>query len=157
MVKPELAKMIRDASIEAKSKVLQEQDRMTKLEQMKADYVTDMTDTIKELGIDPNDSRIDWADDAPTPLKRTKQIMSSVSKILKETKSPEKVDKKEVEKITKEAEQKLRKEYDIDAIDKTTSSPATSDGDFVRKFASGELPMTKANVDKYNKIKSNYD
>jgi len=41
----------------------------------------------------------------------------------------------------------------------TTTSPgvvAGSDAEFVKRFASGELPLTKGNVERYQKITETY-
>jgi len=120
---PQLAQSLRVAQVEAQSRAFKEQDNQANMERMKLEFVDDMKDTLSNLGVDPEDTRIDWADNAPTPQKRNKAILLSVSKILKDA-NP--ADKKEIDKITKETEQKLRKELDVDSIDNTTSMGHTN-------------------------------
>lgn len=107
---------------------------------------------LKEIGIDPNDKRVDWADDAMDYITGRSRFDASVASILK------------ADSQTKEAkwEQRLR---DIEAkiaganveansvpTDTSGGVAGTSDADFIKKFGNYELPDTKENRVRYNKI-----
>ena len=69
--------------------------------------------------------------------------------------------KVEVKPVETEADMKARLLKELQAEDRKTETgmPAggnSSDEDFVKKFASGELPATKANADRYEKIRDSY-
>ena len=62
--------------------------------------------------------------------------------------------------VHKDADEKLakeRKEQGLDSVD--TSIPVgggLSDAEFSKKFGSGELPSTKENIERANKIQKSY-
>ena len=71
------------------------------------------------------------------------------------------IEVKEVKPVETEVEMKARLLKELQAEDRKTETgmPAggnSSDEDFVKKFASGELPATKANADRYRKIRDSY-
>ena len=111
---------------------------------------------IVDLGIDPDDKGIEWGDSNNLSLTdRQGKILASVSKIQKDNaKLADEKRKQEFDAL----EAKLRKDLGLDTVDTTTSAGviSESDSDFMAKFGSGELPMTKANTDRYNKIKDKY-
>lgn len=111
---------------------------------------------ITDLGIDPEDKNIDWGDSDNLSLTdRQGKILASVGKIQKEN---AKLVKDEAEQKFKDLEAGLRKDLGLDKVDITTSAGVASgsDADFMGKFGSGELPVTKANTERYEKIKSQY-
>ncbi len=68
---------------------------------------------------------------------------------------------KEVKPVETEAEMEARILKKLQADDRKTETGMptggnSSDEDFVKKFASGELPATKANADRYEKIRDSY-
>ncbi len=111
---------------------------------------------ITDLGIDPDDKSIDWGDSNDLNLtERQGKILTSVSKIQKD--NAKLADDKRKQEFT-DLEVKLRKDLGLDSVDTNISAGASSgaDAEFMGKFGSGELPMTKANTDRYNKIKKEY-
>ena len=105
---------------------------------------------LEDLGIDSHDKRIDWANDATDFVQGQTRFNKSVAKIVKEDKS--KVHKDADEKLAKE-----RKEQGLDSVD--TSIPVgggLSDAEFLTKFGSGELPSTKENIERANRIQKSY-
>jgi len=111
---PQLASALQNATVTAKSRIFEEQDRREQLEQIRKNFVEDMSEAVAELGVDTKDTRIDWGEDAPTPAAATKRIMSSVTKILKEN---AKTEKGNLDKQGKELESKIRKELGLDQVD----------------------------------------
>lgn len=142
---PQLAQAVRSASVQAQNRAYQSQASAAEIEKLKAQYVEDMRDTIQnEYGIDPNHPDIDWAEDAAKPVERTKRIMKSLAKIVRAGDKPK-------------VEEPVRKNNGATMVDKTVSaSGGMTDADFVRKFGIGDLPVTRANIDRYNKIRKSY-
>jgi len=111
---------------------------------------------ITDLGINPDDKNIDWGDGNNLSLtERQGKILTSVSKIQKE--NAKLAEDRRKQEFT-DLEAKLRKDLGLDSVDTTTSAgvASASDADFMGKFGSGELPVTKANIERYDKIKSQY-
>ena len=112
---------------------------------------------LEDLGIDPHDKRIDWANDATDFVQGQSRFNKSVAKIVKEDKS--KVHREADEKLAKE-----RKEQGLDSVD--TSVPvAVSKGiptdltkfrEWISGLPQGEYEKLKPDIDKMmaeNKIK----
>ena len=147
---PQLAAQIKAADLEERERVAWERDSQDRVEQTRKEYFDVMSETIKGLDIDINDPRLDWADDAEDSIAATRRIMSSVSKIKKE--EAKKMGDKGSQAM-KDLEARLRKELGLDSADKTAPSGAgSSDTDFLTKFGEGDLPYTKENVDRANKL-----
>ncbi len=111
---------------------------------------------ITDLGIDPDDKGIEWGDSGDLNLvERQGKILTSVGKIQKEN---AKLAEGKAEQKFKDLEVGLRKDLGLDTVDTTTSAGVASgsDANFMGKFGSGDLPVTKANEERYNKIKSQY-
>lgn len=111
---------------------------------------------ITDLGIDPDDKGIEWGDSDNLSLTdRQGKILASVSKIQKEN---AKLVEQKAEQKFKDLEVGLRKDLGLDTVDTTTSAgvASSSDADFMGKFGSGELPVTKASIERYDKIKAQY-
>ncbi len=111
---------------------------------------------IVDLGINPDDKEIEWGDRNNLNLTdRQGKILTSISKIQKNNvKLAEETRKQEFTAL----EAKLRKDLGLDKVDTTTSAGVAtdSDSDFMRRLGSGELPLTKATTDRYDKIKDKY-
>ena len=129
-----------------------EERQRRELETYSVQLKQSLKDHLKEVGIDEADKRIDWAEDAQDFLSGRGRFDKSVAQILKgnQTKA------QEVMKTTLEAEvSKIRKELGLDKVN-TVNSPSVgsdADKDFLSKFGSGELPMTKENVARYEKLR----
>jgi len=89
---------------------------------------------------------------ADTKLKKMEKLQSE----------PKETEAERKERYDKEVEEKaleiLREKYPgVLVSDTSVPSGATgSDTEFVKKFGLGELPVTKANADRYNRIKNSY-
>ncbi len=107
---------------------------------------------ITDLGIDPDDKGIEWGDSDNLSLTdRQGKILASVSKIQKE--NAKLADDKRKQEFT-DLEAKLRKDLGLDTVDTTTSAGvgSTSDADFLTKFGTGEIPFTKENKARAEKL-----
>jgi len=109
---------------------------------------------ITQIGVDPNDKRIDWAPDDRSYVNRQRRILTSLGSIQQEnlTKA-QKVLEDNVTQQIKDAEVRIRKDAGLDT-EETGVSPGVggTDADFLDKFGKGELPLSKENVDRANKI-----
>jgi len=80
---------------------------------------TSLANHLKEVGVDPSDSRIDWATDESNFLVGRERFDKSVAKILKEKGS---ASQKAMDDKFKELERNLRKELGVDSPDTTIAS-----------------------------------
>ena len=119
-------------------------------------FYSNLSQFITGLGVDPADKRIDWGGDSPNYLEAQRRVLDSVSKIQKEQIQ---TTRGGLEKRLKDLEAKIKQaNIEVNAVETTASAGAAagSDAEFIKKFGSGELPMDKANVDRYNKITKSY-
>jgi len=92
-------------------------------------------DELKDLGIDPNDERIDWAKDASDFISGRKRFSSSVNKIVKAREAELKAS---ADNRFKELESNLRKELGLDKVDTSTGGGASdSDAKFIEEYNDG--------------------
>jgi len=117
-----------------------------------------MADLISGIGLDPNDKRIEWGDRNSMNLtQRQKAIADSAKKAFQEDSvAREEKHNKELKEMESRITQKLRKESGVDIHDTGSGGGNSSDADFLKGFGSGELPASKANIERYNKIRDNY-
>jgi len=117
-------------------------------------FFTGLANYITGLGIDIQDQRIDWAQNASNYYEAQNRVLDSVAKIQK---GNTQTTQGGLEKRLKDLEAKLAQAgIEANSVDTTTSPGVvtSSDTEFVKKFGSGDLPMTKENVDRYNKIQN---
>jgi len=113
-------------------------------------FRANMNQFITEMGIDPNEKGIDWGDDAKDYLTKQQRILASVGKIQKES---GKASEEKLKQDQKDFEAKIRKDLGLDSVDTSASLGAGgSDAEFLKKFGTGELPYSKENVERANKI-----
>jgi len=153
---PEVATALELAELRAREQQRVADEQTEQARQQQEGYANtlrqSLTSHLKNLNIAENDPRVDWAMDARDYLSGRGRFDASVAQILKE----------ENLKVLSPLEQRLK---DLEALIKKTnvevnSVPAGtppgvvsgSDADFVKKFANDEIPFTKANVERYNKI-----
>ena len=159
-VDPEVAKELELAELRAKEQgrlTMEQEEVMTKQQlEFHQQFHSNLTQFITGLGVDPADKRIDWAGNAPNYLEAQQRVLDSVAKIQKETIQ---TTQSGWEKRLKDLEDKVKQaNVEANTVDTTTSPGvvAGSDAEFLRRFASGDIPLTKENVDRYNKIQSSY-
>lgn len=117
-------------------------------------FQENMNQFITQLGVDPNDKRIDWGTDARDYLSKQQRILTSVTNIQQEnlTKAQKTLEDSVTQQI-KDAEVRIRKDAGLDTEETGVSAGISgTDTDFIDKFGTGELPYTKENVDRANKI-----
>jgi hypothetical protein len=111
-------------------------------------FVDNLTSSLKELGVDPTDKRIEWGLPDDDYFGAQKRVLASAAKVQKETVAT-------LTKQVKDLQAQLKKAQngEADSVDTSTgSSSSGSDKDFISKFANGDVPMTKANLARYYKI-----
>ena len=81
---------------------------------------TSLTDSLRELEIDPEDKRIDWAAEEPNYLTGRSRFDKSVAKIVKENRTKE---KDSLEKRLKDVELRINKE--ANSVDTSVSGSAS--------------------------------
>lgn len=131
----------------------QRQQIEQQIEVAKQAFYGSMTKSLEEMGVDVKDERIDWGTDAPDPATAQHRILSSVGKIQRESAKTKDIENEQWKKDTLVA---LRREMGLDSPDTTTPTGVGTDAEFVKKFGAGDLLLTQANLDKYNKIKNSY-
>lgn len=120
---PDLAKDLELAESKEKLSHYQrgevEQQMSQQRETFDKSFREQVTQFTTSLGLDPNDKRLDWADDVPYDyLAKMNRIQTSIAKIQKEeTKKAQDT----VSQQVKDIESKLRKELGLDSVD--TSNP----------------------------------
>jgi len=163
-IDPKLAEEMELAELRSKDFAYQQAEQEEALIKQQTEFhnqfQSGLTQFVTNLGLDPKDTRIDWAGDAPNYLAAQQRVLDSVAKIQKENMQTM---QSGLEKRLKEIEAKVGKvstdaNIEANSVNTTTSQGvvAGSDAEFVKKFGTGELPMTKANVDRYNKIQNTY-
>ena len=153
---PEVAKEFELAQLRA------ERDGRTTLEQEEGlakqqaefheKFHTNLNQFITNLGVDPKDKRIDWAEDSQDYLEAQQRILASAAVIQKENIQ---TIQSSLETRLKALEAKAREETnEANSVETTTSQGvvAGSDAEFVKNFAEDKIPMTKANVARYQKL-----
>lgn len=129
---------------------MQEEDTKRKTESYRQSLQNSLVENVKALGINPDDKRIDWAENEVDFLTGRNKFDTSVAKILNEEKGK---DKKKMEDDFKSLEAGLRKDLGLDKVDTTTTaSGGDSDAEFQKKFGSGEIPYTKDNKERAEKL-----
>lgn len=129
----------------------------TQKQQQDANYSAmqqSITDEVKTRGIDPKDSRIDYAQDADYVTGR-RRFNESLVRI--EQDNRQKADTESQKKITDqmaEMERKLRKDMGLDSVDTTTGEGGNvdDDADFKKGIGDGSLPLNKENMARAKKL-----
>jgi hypothetical protein len=153
---PDVAKDLELAQLRSEKEQKEEWEKEDNLRRQQAEMAQaiqgGLTAHLKELEIDPNDERIDWAEDAKNYVEGRTRFDASVAKILKEN-------QKTVSAGFEKRLQDLEKKLTDAGVEANSVSTATSQGvapgsdvAFMKAFASQELPMSKENIDRYNKI-----
>jgi len=105
---------------------------------------------ITEAGFDPEDERFEDAFDMWDVSKldgKFERAHRKLDRILKTVKLPE-----VKEESTVETKRKEMLASGTTKVDVPGGGGSSSDSNFVKQFASGTLPVTQANIDRYNKI-----
>jgi len=155
-VDPDVAKELELAELRAREQGRMTMEQEESLARQQAEFhqgfIDRQTKFLENLGIDPKDKRVDWASDAKDYLEAMERIQSSVATIQKETVS--KANQEFADRL-KALEAKVKADdTEANSVETSTSSGvvAGSNADFVKKFAAGEVPLTKANQSRYEKI-----
>jgi len=123
-IDPEVRDRINNADLRAQNQILrQEEDRRARMqqqEQFDTSFKGSIAQHISGLGLDPSDSRIDWAEDTTGDyLAKQQRILASVAKIQTEERKKQTPD---VEQLTRDIEASVRKSMGLDSP--TVDTPA---------------------------------
>lgn len=88
-------------------------------------FTSSLRETIVDMGIDPEDKRIDWATDSPNYLDAHKRVMKSAAKIKRES---EIALQESVKKQLKESEDKIRRDLGVNSVDTSGGTGVSIDG-----------------------------
>lgn len=154
---PDVAKEMELAELRAKEqgRTTMEQEELAVRQQsdFHQGFIDRQYQFITDLGIDPKDKRIDWAGDAQNYLEAMERIQRSAVKIQKEI----------VQTLRTGLEARLKKlevkeNEEANSVN-TAASPgavAGSDAEFMKRFGSGDIEMSKESTARYNKIVKSY-
>lgn len=114
------------------------------------EFTDSLTALAVEAGVDPKDSRLDWAKDAGTDyLTVMKRFQSSLVKAIKAP-APDNAGKDALTKLAEERKAKGLESHTNPNLQGDTSQQ--SDQDFLNAFGNGQVEMTKANVERAEAI-----
>lgn len=157
---PELSEKLELAELKAErdalTKASQEEEVIRQQAAFHTAFIEQQSKFIEDLGLDPKDSRIDWADDAPNYIEAMGRIQTSLAKIQKENIGTM---TSGFEERLKSLESKLNEgDTEANSVDTSTSAGvvSASDAEFMKKFGGGELPVNKENIDRYEKLRESY-
>ena len=157
-IDPEVAKEMELAELRAEKQARTTEEQQDVLSQQQSSQAKAVQESLNaylgELKIDPKDARLDWADDAKDYISGRTRFDASVAKIITEERQT--VEGSLAERLKALEAKIIAGETEANSVNTAASVGVTegSDEDFVKKFASYEIPMTKANVDRYNKIQN---
>lgn len=155
---PSISPRLAHAETQAKLKNYQQREIQEKHEQEKAEFIDSYRESLEKLGVET--SQIDWekALSQKGPTAANKVIMNQAAEIVlsKQSELVKNLEAKTSQRVKDEIA-KLRKDLEIDKVDGSESAGAGgSDAEFVKQFGRGELPLSKANIERYEKIRNNY-
>ena len=155
---PRFAPKINYAETQAKLKNYQERELQEKASQEKAEFIDSYRDSLEKMGIEID--QIDWekALSQKGPTAANKVIMSQAAEIVlaKQNELAKSLEAKTSQKIKDEIA-KFRKEMGMDKVDESNPAGAGgSDAEFVKQFGRGEIPATRSNIERYQRIMNNY-
>ena len=155
---PELATRLRLAQLEASQRTTAQQEAERQYEEARQkaeeDFQTSIKSIITGLGLDPSDPKIDMAGDTQNFTEKMSRILSSAVGVHNENVATR---EKGFEERLKALESGQQRQTNVEqnSVESTSSQQGevrTPDAEFMSKFGSGELPMNKENLDRYNKI-----
>lgn len=157
-IDPEVAKEMELAELRAREQARvagEQEDRLTQAQEAQVRATRESIDSfLTELKIDLKDPRLNWGNEQDNMVSGRAKLDASVAKILlKEKQTTE----GSFEKRLKDLEAKIRgEEQTANSVNTAASTGAVagSDEDFIKKFASYEIPMSKENIARYNKIQN---
>ena len=150
----DVAPILKQAEDEAELGAYRQQEAQAKIQEraLEADrrFRSDLAETIRLMGIDPAHAEIAAAAKAATSREDLRaKVMTAVKSI------QEKQSMSDVRKMVKDELSNLRRELGLDSPDTSSGAKVNdSDKDFMRKFGAGDIPMSKMNMARYQKIMS---
>lgn len=151
----ELAQLRKERSIYADA---EREDQAIKAQEKYAEQlISSINEHIKELGIEPEDKRLDWAPgEQINPVEGRRRLDASVAKILKEEEGKRMTSfQEELKKDFAAMKAELRKDMGLESHDTGESAGGGDDDDkFYSAFASGNVEATAANLKRIEEIQA---
>ena len=158
---PEVAKEMELAELRAERQgrmSLEQEERLQQQQEVDGKALQEsLYAHLETLGIDAGDTRIDWAEDSNNYTQGRSRFDASVAKIVKEEKQTM---QSGLEQRLRDLEARINQaNIDVNSVEATTSGGvvAGSDAEFMNKFGAGDLPASKENIARYEKIKEKYE
>ena len=152
----ELAQLRQERNIYADA---EKEDRAVKAQEQYAErLVNSINESIRELGIDTADKRLDWATgERIDPVEGRQRLDASIAKILKEEEGKRMTSfQEELKKDFAAMKAELRKDMGLESHDKGDNAGGGSDDDstFYSAFAAGTVEPTAANLKRIEEIQA---
>lgn len=112
-------------------------------------FYTNLSEYAKEVGIDPTHKGLDWGQATEPLTVRQNKFLKSAAMVQK---AQNRAREDSISQRLKDETAKMRKELGLESVDRTPSVATGSSTDFLKKFANGDIPMTKENITKYNQL-----
>jgi len=156
---PETAKEFELAQLRAEKQGRMSLEQEEQMRSQQEGYAKSLQDALyahlKELEIDPEDARVDWAADAPDYVKGRSRFDASVTKILKERAKTSETDLEK--RITEKIKKDLGITEDVNSVDTAMSGGVSKSGiptnmnkfqQWVDKLSMSEYEHLKPDIDK---------
>ena len=158
---PDAARELELAELRARDQQrgVEEQEEQAKQvqEEFLKNFYTQLDQHITALGIDPKDKRIDWGDaDKMPPLEIQQRVLASTAEIQKQNQQVMQTGFEQRLKALEAKTSQANIEANSVSTEASGGAAASPDTEFLKQFGAGTIPMTKANVDRYNKIVQSY-
>ncbi len=128
-IDPDTGKELELARYRAEEEARRQQELTESAQKQQAEFheqfTSSLRETISDMGIDPEDKRIDWATDASNYLDAQKRVLRSAAKIKRES---EIALQESVKKQLKETEERIRRDLGVNSVDTSGGSGVSSDG-----------------------------
>lgn len=133
---PRMSAQFRAAMTSAQAQQFRNREQSDRIEKDKAAFYNDIMSQVKdELGIEPDDKRMDWGMDAETPAEANRRILSSITKIQKEE---QKTLEGRLRQQIKDEIAKARKDAGLDSVDKSSSGSGASQKGLANELSGGK-------------------
>lgn len=146
-IDPEVAESVK---MKARLASYEQQERARQADQYRNTLTNSLTQHLTSLGINPNDSRVDWAEDATNFLQGRSRFDKSVALILKAEKA---VFEETVKKQKKEAEIESNKEANSVETSASGGSRNPKRQEIIRRYVEGDPTISTADYEKVMKQK----
>lgn len=107
------------AEMAARKQAEQEAEEARKASEFRSQFQEGLKEIVTDLGLDPTDPKIDWAEDAPNYLEAQRRVLKSAAKIKKES---DQALRDSIQTSIKAEISKARTDLGLDSVDTTVSA-----------------------------------